>query len=348
LQDKVVTVVIPTLVADKVLQECVDALQRQTLRDFEIVIVDNSGAGLVRRNHPTMLAAHGPHLIENVRNVGFGTAINQAVAATRSTLIATLNDDAVPHPGWLEALVAAIGQRPDAGMCASQVRLCGEPALEASLVALLDSAGMLVAADGSSKQRGHGQDPQEFPVSEEALFPSASAALYRRTMLESIGGFDENFFLYCEDTDLGLRARWAGWKCLYVAEAVVEHRYSHSAGRASPVKAYYVERNRLFVMAKNFPWPMLLAAPFTAVTRYFWHTWYLMKGRGAAAHFRAAGHAGSRMPWYVLRAHFALVLRSVALWRQRRQIRAHARITPAVFRLLLRCHSISTRKVAAL
>ena len=89
---------------------------------------------------------------------------------------------------------------------------------------------MLMAGDGSSKQRGHGRPPEDFPVAEEALFPSGSAALYRRAMLEEIGGFDAAFFLYCEDTDLGLRARWAGWKCLYVPEAVVEHHYSHSAG----------------------------------------------------------------------------------------------------------------------
>jgi GT2 family glycosyltransferase len=340
LQDTVVTVVIPTLAADETLRECVDALQRQTLCNFEIVIVDNSGTGLVRRNHPKLLSARNLRVMENERNVGFGAAINQAVAAIRSAFIATLNDDAAPHPRWLETLVSAIGQRPDAGMCASQVRFYGRP--------VLDSAGMLVALDGSSKQRGHGRAPQEFPAGEEALFPSASAALYRRTMLESIGGFDGRFFLYCEDTDLGLRARWAGWKCLYVPEAVVEHRYSHSAGRASPVKAYYVERNRLFVLAKNFPAPMLLAAPFTAAARYFWHAWYLARGRGAATHFQAAGHGVARMPWYVLRAHFALALHAARLWRERRQIRAHARITGAVFRHLLRCHSISARKVAAL
>ena len=145
------------------------------------------------------------------------------------------------------ALVGALEARPDAGMCASQVRLFGEPRL--------DSAGMLVARDGSSKQRGHGRLPEDFPVPEEVLLASGSSALYRRSMLEDIGGFDDDFFLYCEDTDLGLRARWAGWKCLYVPQAVVEHHYSHSAGRASPVKAYYVERNRLFVLVKNFPVP---------------------------------------------------------------------------------------------
>jgi GT2 family glycosyltransferase len=340
LQDTAVTVVIPTLFADETLRDCVEALQRQTLRDFDIVIVDNSGAGLVRRNNPALLPAHGLCVIENTRNVGFGAAINQAAAVSRSAFLATLNDDAAPDPRWLEALVAAIGRRSDAGMCASQVRFYHEPSL--------DSAGMLVARDGSSKQRGHGRAPQEFPVAEEALFPSASAALYRRAMLYELGGFDERFFLYCEDTDLGLRARWAGWKCLYVPEAIVEHRYSHSAGRASPLKAYFVERNRLFVLAKNFPAQMLLAAPLTSTARYFWHAWYLLRGRGAAAQFRAEGHGGARMPWYILRAHFALTLHAARLWRQRRQIRAHARITPAVFRHLLGCHSISARKVAAL
>jgi len=207
---------------------------------------------------------------------------------------------------------------------------------------------MLVARDGSSKQRGQGRIPDDFPVAEETLFPSASAALYRRTMLDDIGGFDDHFFLYCEDTDLGLRARWRGWKCLYVPEAVVEHHYSHSAGRASPVKAYYVERNRLFVLAKNFPARMLLAAPFVSAARYLWHVWYILRGRGSAARFRAEGNAGPKMAWYVIRAHAALLGNARRLWRQRRQIRARARITPAIFRHLVGCHSISARRLAQL
>jgi hypothetical protein len=128
----------------------------------------------------------------------------------------------------------------------------------------------------------------------------------------------------------------------------VEHHYSHSAGRASPVKAYYVERNRLFVLAKNFPAGMLLAAPFAALARYGWHIWYLVQGRGSAARFRAEGNAGPKMAWYVLRAHAALLGALPRLWRQRREIRAHARITPAVFRHLLRSHGIGARRVAAL
>ena len=313
-----------------------ESLSRQTMADLEVVIVDNSGRGLVGRNG----TAPGARVIENPCNAGFGTAINQGWRGSTSPYVATLNDDAVAHPGWLAALVSALVARPDAGMCASQVRLFGEPRL--------DSAGMLVARDGSSKQRGHGRLPGDFPVLEEVLLPSGSAALYRRTMLEDIGGFDDTFFLYCEDTDLGLRARWAGWKCLYAPQAVVEHHYSHSAGGASPLKAYYVERNRLFVLVKNFPVRMLLAAPFAACARYFWHAWYIFKGQGSAARFRAEGNAGPRMLWYVLRAHAALLANLPRLWPQRRRIRARARITPAVFRHLLRSHSIGARRMAAL
>lgn len=328
--------VIPTLSADARLLECLESLSRQTRRDFEVIIVDNSGQGLVRRNETGL----GARVIENPHNAGFGGAVNQGWRASQSRYVATLNDDAVAHPCWLDALVCAIERRPDAGMCASQVRLFGEPRL--------DSAGMLMARDGSSKQRGFGRPPEDFPVAEETLFPSGSAALYRRALLEELGGFDERFFLYCEDTDLGLRARWAGWKCLYVPEAVVEHHYSHSAGRASGLKAYYVERNRLFVLAKNFPGRMLLAAPWVAMARYLWHAWYILKGQGSAARFRAEGNAGPKMIWYVVRAHAALLANSHRLWRQRRQIRAAARITPAIFRHLVRSHSISARRLAGL
>ena len=193
-------------------------------------------------------------VIANDRNVGFGAAVNQAFRESNAPFIAVLNDDAAADPSWLEALMAAIESRPDVGMCASQVRLAGD--------GRLDSAGMLLCRDGSSKQRGHLESPASFASREEALLPSGCAAIYRREMLEEIGLFDESFFLYCEDTDLGLRARWAGWDCLYVPDAIVEHRYSHSAGKASALKAYYVERNRLFLVVKNFPARDLLLAPF--------------------------------------------------------------------------------------
>lgn len=338
--DILVSVIVPTLAADARLRECIAALEKQTRRDFDVIVVDNSGRGLAKINQTAASVRIESRILANGENAGFGEAINQGIAASGAPFVACLNDDAAPAPGWLDALVSAMESRADVGMCASQVRMHGENAL--------DSAGMLICGDGSSKQRGHGHPPADFPLSEEVLFPSGSAALYRRAMLEQTGGFDSSFFLYCEDTDLGLRARWAGWKCLYVPGAVVEHHYSHSAGRASPLKAYYVERNRLFVLIKNFPLREVLRAPFVALARYFWHFCYMLGGRGAAARFRAEGNAGPKMLWYVARAHAAALLALPRLWRERRRIQSQARITPAVFRHLLRCHCIRARRVAAL
>ena len=160
------------------------------------MIVDNSGAELVRASE----AGSAGSIIENEVNVGFGTAINQGFVGRDAPFIATLNDDAVARPDWLEHLLEEAEGHPDSGMFASRVELAG--------AGKLDSAGMVICHDGTSKQRGQGQPPEMMRNARDALFPSGSAALYRRSMLDEVGGFDDDFFLYCEDTDLGLRARW--------------------------------------------------------------------------------------------------------------------------------------------
>jgi GT2 family glycosyltransferase len=301
-----------------------------------VIVVDNSGIGLVRQ---LGAVTSGIRIIENTENAGFGRAINQAYRSSRAPFIATLNDDAVPCPDWLEALLNAARQHAGVGMCASQVRLRS--------AGLLDSAGMLVARDGSSKQRGHGLPPEMFRRSEEVLLPSGSAALYRREVLDQTGGFDEHFFLYCEDTDLGLRAQWAGWRCLYVPDAVVEHAYSQSAGRSSPLKAYYVERNRLFVAMKTFPARMLWLVPLASLARYFWHLAAMWRGQGRTAEF-VLNTNPLLLPWYVAKAHLATVIRLPRLLAQRAEIRRTARINSREFLHLLRMNRIGVKQVAEL
>jgi GT2 family glycosyltransferase len=325
-------VVVPTLAADDALAECLRSLTKQTYEHFEVIVVDNSGTRRARANDARM------RVIANDRNVGFGAAINQGVRDSKSKYVATLNDDAAADTEWLERMVAVAEARPRAGMFASEVRMDGK----------LDSAGMLIAADASSKQRGHGEDPGKFAAVREALLPSGSAALYRREMLDEVGLFDESFFLYCEDTDLGLRARRAGWECAYVPGAIVEHRYSHSAGRATPLKAYYVERNRLYTALKNLPLGTLALLPFHAAARYFWHLISLLEGRGKAAEFRSAGFSAALLPFLVCRAHVAAVYRLPRLLKERKRIRKGARINDREFRKLLAENSIGVRQVAAL
>ena len=326
-----VTVVVLTLAADDRLAHCLDSLERQTFFGFEVVVVDNSGRRAVQPRASI-------RVIANDRNVGFGAAVNQAVRESNAPFIAVLNDDAAAEPRWLESLMAAVESRPDIGMCAPQILLAGD--------GRLDSAGMLLCRDGSSKQRGHLESPESFASRDEALLPSGWAAIYRREMLDEIGLFDESFFLYCEDTDLGLRARWAAWDCLYVPDAIVQHQYSHSSGKASALKAYYVERNRLFLAVKNLPARDLLLAPFYSLARYAWHVVYALKGRGKAAEFQKEGNAGARLPLYVLRAYLALLARLPQLLRQRRGMKR--RLTPKQFHRLIRRFSIGPRQVAAL
>ena len=326
--------VVPTLGAGDALADCLRSLETQTYERFEVVVVDNSGAKCVQASGARV------RVILNAENAGFGRAMNQGIRDSTAPYVAALNDDAVADPEWLERLVSAAEARPRAGMFASEVRLAG--------CSKLDSAGMLIAMDGSSKQRGHGNPPEKFAAVRDALCPSGSAALYRRKMLDQIGLFDETFFLYCEDTDLGLRGRRAGWECAYVAGAVVEHRYSHSAGRASPLKAYYVERNRLYTAIKNLPVSMLIQAPFVAAARYFWHLVSLIDGRGKAAEFREAGYTAALLPFLVLRAHASALVHLPRLLAERRRIRSASRVSAREFRALLAANSISAREVASL
>jgi len=331
------TVVIPTLQADQALADCLASLERQTRSDFEVIVVDNSGRGLVRSGPA---GRFGARIVENSRNVGFGEAVNQGVRASTAPFIVTLNDDAVASPGWIDALVRTAQAYPRAGMVASRVLLAGAGAI--------DSAGMLLCADGSSKQRGHGEPAARYAEPEEALLPSASAALYRREMLEEIGLFDGAFFLYVEDTDVGLRGRWLGWTCRYAPDAVVEHRYSHSSGRASRLKAYFVERNRLFLVAKTFPARMFWRVPLASLARYWWHAAAAAGGRGAAAEFRRSGNSALWLAAVVVRAHAALLWNLPRLRRQRRALRRKARISAADFRRLAAAYSISPRQGAEL
>lgn len=324
----------PTLAADDALADCLRSLESQTFDRFEIIVVDNSGVGRAGAGGGRL------RILTNERNVGFGAAINQAIRDSQTPLIAVLNDDAIPHPEWLMALVKAAEDRPKVGMFASQVRLAG--------TSVLDSAGMLIALDGSSKQRGHGEPPAKFAADSDILFPTGSAALYRRKMLEEIGLFDERFFLYCEDTDLGLRARWAGWEGAYVSGAAVDHAYSKSAGRASALKAYYVERNRLYTVIKNFPFSMLAVVKFYAFARYYWHLLFMVTKTGKAAEFRDAGHPPWLLPFLVLRAHVSALVRLPYLVRERRRIFRTRRLNSREFRALMAAHSIPVRKVAEL
>jgi len=228
---------------------CLRALEHQTFRNFEIVIVDNGS----RDGSVEWLATHAPHvrIIRNADNLGFAAANNQGIRATTVPLIVTLNNDAVPDPDWLESLVAAADRSEQVGMFASRVVL-RQPA------GRMDSAGIEVDRAGVAWNRLWGEPESDVgPEPIEVFGPSAAAALYRRSMLDQIGLFDEALFAYYEDVDLAWRARWAGWRCLYISSARVQHIHSATGGQDSPYKRWLLGRNKWWVIAKNYPFRVM-------------------------------------------------------------------------------------------
>jgi GT2 family glycosyltransferase len=139
-------------------------------------------------------------------------------------------------------------------------------------------------------------------------------------MLEEVGLFDEDFFAYGDDTDLGLKGRLAGWKCVYVPGAVVHHRYSQSSGSYSPMKAFYVERNRVWIAIKYFPLSLLMTSPFYTLLRFLFQGYGALSGRGAAGKF-----SQEYSPFHLLRilikAYASALKGFPKMWKKRKAIK---------------------------
>ena len=213
-------------------------------------------------------------LIVNPDNRGFCAANNQGFAASQSELVALLNNDAEADPGWLMALEEVIRRDDDIGMAASKILVWEDPGI-------IDKCGHLIYPDGQNRGRGAGQTDQgQFDRIEETLWPDGCAAMYRRAMLDDIGVFDEDFFAYADDAELGLRGRIAGWRCLYAPRAVVRHHRGATLGLGSARRLTLIERNRVLLVVKLFPWNLLWANGAYQIARITAGLWAAARNRG--------------------------------------------------------------------
>lgn len=210
----------------------------------------------------------------------------------------------------------------------------------------IDTVGHLLYPDGINRGRGRlEKDEGQYDREDEVFFPSGCAAAFRRDLLDAIGGFDESFFAYGDDTDLGLRARFAGARCLLAPRAVVYHKYSETAGAYSGFKVYHVERNRVWVLLKYFPLRWILLSPFYTMVRMAHHAAAAWKGRGASGRFVDGGSAFA-LARTVVRAWMDGLAGAPAVLRERKRIRSLWPVPSDRFGEWLRRHRLTAKEVA--
>jgi GT2 family glycosyltransferase len=244
-----VAVVIVNANAGAYLEQTLAALDRQTLPPRRVIVVDNaSGDGSadgIEERHPAV------EVQRLTTNLGFAGGNNLGVrVAEGCRWVALLNPDAFAEPDWLERLVDAAEANPEFSFFASRL-------LQAQSPDILDGTGDVYHVSGLAWRRDHGRRADEGQLERGEVFsPCAAAALYERGAFLEVGGFDEDFFCYFEDSDLSFRLRLAGHRCLYVPEAVVHHVGSATTGRESDFTIYHSCRNLAWAYVKNMPAPL--------------------------------------------------------------------------------------------
>jgi GT2 family glycosyltransferase len=335
--DPLVSVIVVNWNGAKFLDECLASLARQTWHEREILLVDNGSTdGTSERIRTWANRFPQSYAICLPANLGFCRANNLAFERARGEWIALLNNDAIAEPTWLAELVRH-------GDAANRIGMLGSKILFQEPSGVIDKAGHLIYWDGQNRGRGTMEvDAGQYDRAEEILWPDACAALYHRSLLEETNGFDEAFYAFGDDADLGMRARLLGWKAWYVPTAVVQHRHSASFGAYSPMKITLVERNRLLLAIKNFPLPLLLQNPYWSLRRFLWHGYGALRRQGAAGRFVDA-HGWHRLLLAMTRAYLSAARHLPNALRRRRAIRQTKRISDRDVLEILRRFQIDVR-----
>ncbi len=274
------SVIIPNWNGIRFLPTCLNALRAQTFRNFETIVVDDASTddsrALLKNDYPEV------RVIALSKNRGFAYAVNTGIRAAQGEVIVLLNNDTEADPHWLEEIANAFAKHPDAGMVVCKLRLFDRRDH-------IHSAGDFYRVDGVPGNRGVWEPDRGQYDDADGIFGGCGGAVaYRKAMLDDIGLFDEALVANLEDVDLNWRARWAGYSIVYAPRAIVYHHISATGGGA--YGSFYVGRNFILVLAKNYPaslwkkyWRKILRAQFNITFDALKH-W-----RGAAARARLRG-----------------------------------------------------------
>jgi len=260
-----VSVVIPNWNGKKFLTGCLDSLAKQSYKPIEIIVVDNGSTDgsveFIQQNFKDVI------LVRFETNTGFSKAVNQGVISATGEFVVLMNNDTTADVNWISELVKAIKQHPEAGSAGCKMLAYDDHRI-------LDGAGDGYRRGGLPGRIGHREfDNGQFDNPRYILGACGGAALYRRSLFDDIGLFDEDYFAYLEDVDMGLRAQSAGYKCIYVPSAIIYHLGCGTTGSGySPLVVKLSARNNWNTIVKNIPdrliWKFLPQI-------LFWQAYYL-------------------------------------------------------------------------
>ena len=251
-----VSVVIPNFNGEQYIDECMTALRKQTEKDFEVILVDNASED----DSVAVFESYGDMNISTIlldENYGFSRAVNEGIKASAAEYVILLNNDTHVGKRFVQALVEAMEE--DDNIFSAQAHM-----LQYSDRSLTDSAGDYFCALGWGFSKGKDENASKFTEKRDVFSACAGAAIYRKSIFEEIGYFEEAFFAYLEDMDMGYRARLHGYRNVFAPEAKVLHIGSASTGsRYNEFKTRLSARNSMLVMYKNFAgWQFLINMPF--------------------------------------------------------------------------------------
>lgn len=243
--------------------------------EYETLLVDNGSRDdsitFARTTYPNV------RIVENGRNLGYAAGNNAGARHASGAWLAFLNNDTTPQPDWLARLWSAAQAHPLCGIVTSRLVFMDDPTV-------IDSAGDGYLRAGGAFKHGHGGRNGDFETSREVFGACGGAFMIRRDLFESLGGFDERFFMQYEDVDLSYRARLRGARVWYASDAVVRHAGSGSLGTISPMAVFYGQRNLEWTWIKNTPRPLLAATALShAIYSIAGVLHYVRVGRGGAA-----------------------------------------------------------------
>jgi GT2 family glycosyltransferase len=245
-----VSIVIPNYNGMPYLDECLKALSVQTYNKFEVILVDNGSidgsGGYVKKNYPWV------QTIILDKNYGFSAAVNNGIEVSSGKFVVLLNTDTSAEVQWLQHLVDCISTDERIFSCSSKM-------VQYSNRHLIDDAGDGYTAIGWAYQIGHGRPSNLYSKKRRIFSACAGAGIYRKELLEKIGKFDETFFAYLEDVDIGFRASIEGYLNVFCPKAVISHIGSAtSGGGLNPFKIKLSARNNVYLIYKNMPVGIIL------------------------------------------------------------------------------------------